>query len=177
MKDRRPPLRARRLAALIGLATALVIPTSPALALSPAYVMSGFEIYAGVYEGVFVGTATGNRREVATWKADILHTPLSEGSPNSVITGGYAKVITSDLTVLRGDFAPGGTVVLQNRVEPCGNETFRVEGTLVDVTRDDDPSAVGTATFAGTLTHHRRNFFGYCVSYAATFKGEMGLTF
>ena len=62
-----------------------------------------------------------------------------------------------------------------NRGTNCTNQTFAVNGILGSV----GPwySGHGTGTFTTTLTHYRTSILGSCVTYGASVKGTLSLTF
>jgi hypothetical protein len=157
----------------LALAVALVVPgIALAATVSSSYSIVGAEYYATRIEGRFAGTASGSTGDVATWEATVKHTPLTD---KAHITGGTARLATSRLVVIRGEFS-GGSVKLVHRAPGCGNETHAVTGTLKNVTRSDS-NATGTGLFSATLTHYRTWLFGRCQTYSATVQGTIGLSF
>jgi hypothetical protein len=167
--------RSRLLLALIplALAAAVALPgTVLAATVSDTYTIRGAEYYATSTQGRFAGTASGNTGDSATWQATVNHTPLTD---TAEITGGTARLATSRLVVVRGEFT-GGEVMLVSRQSGCGTETYSVNGDLENVTRSDS-SAVGTGEFTATLTHYRASLFGACRTYSATVRGTIELSF
>jgi hypothetical protein len=165
----------RRLAAPLILAIALAsLTTTTALAatVSSQYSVNGYEYYATSTQGRFAGTATGNTGDSATWRAVINHSPLTTAA---TITGGYADLATSRFVAIHGTFA-SGTVTLVSQEPGCGTQTYRVTGSLVNVTRSDRP-IVGTAGFQAVLIHYRTSVFGSCLVYSARVSGVIDIRF
>jgi hypothetical protein len=157
----------------LALVAALVAPaTASAATVSDTYTIRGAEYYATSTQGRFAGTASGNTGDSATWQATVNHTPLTD---TATITGGTARLVTSRLVVVRGQFSDG-SVSLVSREAGCGRETFAVDGTLVNVTRSDS-GAVGSGDFSATLTHYRATIFGQCRTFSATVRGTIDLSF
>jgi hypothetical protein len=138
--------------------------------------ISGYEYYFTSTDGRFAGHASGALP--GAWNADVRHTPLCLScTPTATITGGSFSVATTlhgTPTLVTGDFT-GGTVQLTNPGSNCTNQTFDVEGILGRV----GPwySGSGTGHFSAILTHFRHRVFGACVSYAASVRGTLSLTF
>ena len=165
--------RLRLVLAPIALAAAIAVPgTVLAATVSDTYTISGAEYYATSTQGRFGGTASGNTGDSATWQATVNHTALTD---TAKITGGTARLATSRLVVIRGEFT-GGDVRLVSRQSGCGTETYAVEGSLKHVTRSDS-NAVGSGKFTATLTHYRALLFGACRTYSATIQGTIALSF
>ncbi|MGZ5422762.1 MAG: hypothetical protein ACXWDF_11380 [Aeromicrobium sp.] len=171
------PFAHRRLVAFVLGATvvmAMALPVGARAAVSHSYAINGIEVWATVTVGTFVGTATGSRGDKATWQAAIEHTP--ETIPSGRITGGYARLLTSELTFINGRFTGGRLRLLDDGEGACGDLTHKVRGKLGGVTRSDS-SVVGTGLFVGRLVHYRVSVFGNCIPYAATASGTISLTF
>jgi hypothetical protein len=150
---------------------ALAMPSAAAAAsISKTYWITGAEYSATSTVGSFAGTATGSKGDLATWQAVVEHTQLTT---TATITGGYARLVTSNLVVIRGDFT-GGTVALVSEAPGCSTQQYAVSGVLENVTRSDS-GRVGTGTFQATLTHYRVSIFGTCITYSATVSGTIGL--
>ena len=165
--------RLRLAIAPLALAAAVALPaTVLAATVSDTYTIRGAEYYATSTQGRFAGTASGNTGDSATWQATVNHTPLTDTAD---ITGGTARLVTSRLVVVRGEFTDGD-VTLVSRAPGCGTETFAVNGSLDNVTRSDSNS-VGTGDFAATLTHYRAALFGTCRTISATVRGTIELSF
>jgi hypothetical protein len=165
--------RLRLVLAPIALAAAVAVPgTVLAATVSDTYTIRGAEYYATSTQGRFGGTASGNTGDSATWQATVNHTALTN---TAEITSGTARLVTSRLVIVRGEFA-GGDVTLVSRQTGCGTETFAVDGSLVNVTRSDS-SDVGTGEFTATLTHYRASIFGVCRTYSATVRGTIEVDF
>jgi len=157
------------LSAAIG-AAATLITAPPVLADPPPYYdrASGTETWATSTQGWFSGIATGDLP--GSWSADIVHDPLASCSSYCLaakITGGSFSLMTTlngDGTTVNGSFSDG-TVYQTSGFSGCGNQTFDVRGTLVNVGPD---GGGGTGTFWATLTHLRTQFFFGCLTYGAT---------
>jgi hypothetical protein len=157
----------------LALAAALALPASVlAATVSTTYTIQGAEYYATSTQGRFGGTASGNTGDTATWQATVDHTRLTD---RARITGGTARLATSRLVLISGEFS-GGKVKLLSRQDGCGIETFSVQGSLENVTRSDS-SAVGSGEFTATLTHYRTSVFGSCQTYSATVQGTIEVSF
>ena len=134
--------------------------------------ISGYEYYFTSTDGRFAGTASGALP--GSWNADVRHTPLCAScTPTATITGGSFS-LAATYTLVTGRFT-GGTVQITNPGANCTNQTFDVEGVLRDVGRWYGGS--GTGTFSAILTHYRHRLFGICVTYAASVRGAISLTF
>jgi hypothetical protein len=166
----------RRLSLFLGfaLAAALALPGGALAKVSGSYSVAGIEVWATVTVGTFVGTAVGSDGDLATWQASIAHTP--ETQPVGYITGGYARLITNDLTRVRGNFTSGSLRLVDDGPGDCGDLTHRVRARLTGVTRSDSPK-VGTGWFIGKLIHFRVSIFGRCIPYSATATGTISLSF
>jgi hypothetical protein len=152
----------------------LALPAAAAAAVSRWYDFSGVEIWATSTVGTFAGRAEGSRHDSATWVASIVHTVVTQ--PQGSITGGYADLVTSDLTHVHGDFIGGTLTLVSTGSGSCGNLTHDVDGMLDDVTRSDS-GRIGTGSFVGTLIHYRTWVFGSCVTYSASASGRITLHF
>jgi hypothetical protein len=155
---------------------AVVTPAASGLsatALRPPLVSSahGIEVRATHTQGTFTGLISGALS--GSWYAVVKHTPLR---PNARITGGTLTLNTTvngRSTTLRGHFARGA-VTNTNPGANCANQTFKVVGDLVSVAGPGTHK--GTGLFAVTLTHHRAQIFGSCVTYFATTSGKLTLS-
>jgi hypothetical protein len=163
----------RRLPFVFALAAVLFFSvTSSALAAQYNDTITGYEYYFTSTDGRFAGHASGSLP--GAWNADVRHTALCLScTPTATITGGSFSLAT-DYTLVTGDFT-GGTVQVINRGANCTNQTFDVEGILGHVGRWYSGS--GTGRFSAILTHYRHSVFGRCVSYAASVRGTLALTF
>jgi len=157
----------------VGLAVALLVAVSVAVALTPparsasrpqVTDVKGIEIVAHHTQGTFVGYGTGSLP--GEWTAVVDHTPLS---PNAKITGGTLRLVTTrgDATRTLGARFTGGSITNTNPGAGCTNQTFRVVGRLTPF------SGYRSGTFSVTLTHYRHTFLGSCVSYFATTVGTL----
>jgi hypothetical protein len=106
--------------------------------------------------GTFVGVGTGQLP--AAWRVQIAHDPLASG-PTVAITGGAFALVSRNGALLGGPVS-GGSVTVTDRGSRCRSQTYHVVASFPG------------GTFDGTLTHHRRSFFGRCVIYAATITGR-----
>ena len=163
-----------RLAVALAVATLFAAPaTASAATISGTYWIRGAEYYATATEGRFSGTASGSAGDWATWQATVYHTPITNDA--ATITGGTARLVTSNLVYLRGRF-DSGSLWLDHRDPGCGREYFGVRGKLRDVTRSDS-GAIGTGQFRATLIHYRTSILGRCITYSATVSGRIDLEF
>jgi hypothetical protein len=169
-------MRLRTITLLAVAALALAAPTA-ALA-TPTYsdTISGHEYYYTSTDGRFAGTASGALP--GGWNANVQHTKLCLScTPTATITGGSVSLATTlhgIPTLVTGKFT-GGTVQVINKGANCTNQTFAVHGILASA--GPSYSGHGTGTFTATLTHHRTRILGNCVTYGASVKGSLGLTF
>jgi hypothetical protein len=162
---------------LIGIAVlALVAPAGASAAQTYNDTISGHEYYFTSTDGKFAGTASGSLP--GDWNADVQHTKLCLScTPTATITGGTVSIATAlgDLpTLVTGNFT-GGTVQVMNKGADCTNQTFSVNGILGSV----GPwyRGHGSGTFTVTLTHYRTSILGSCVTYGASVRGAISLTF
>jgi len=160
---------------------ACIVPLAVAAATPTTYTdsISGTELPGATStQGSFAGTASGPLP--GAWTATIDHTVLS---PNAIISGGTFSLATAfngQLAQVTGDFANGGTVTLEWQAWGCGNQVYAVSDSLNDVAVRSLTRTVassGVDSFAATLTHYRTSIFGFCVTYAATVRGDVSLTF
>jgi hypothetical protein len=162
---------------LIGVAMlALAGPAGALAAQTYGDTISGHEYYYTSTDGKFAGTASGALP--GDWNADVQHTKLCLScTPTATITGGSFSVATTFGGIPRlvtGEFT-GGTVQVISKGANCTSQTFAVNGTLGSV----GPwySGHGSGTFLATLTHYRASILGSCVTYGASVKGSISLTF
>ena len=157
---------------------AIVAPAAAAASTAsarPSLVSSalGIEVHATGTQGTFSGLTSGALS--GGWYAVVEHTPLH---PNARITGGtftLATRVNGRSTTLKGRFARG-SVTNTNPGANCTNQTFKVVGNLVGVGGTGTGASSGTGLFAVTLTHHRAEILGSCVTYFATTKGTLTLS-
>src|SRR5512133_3595548 len=155
---------------------ALAAPASALAAQTYSDTISGHEYYYTSTDGKFAGTASGALP--GDWNANVQHTKLCLScTPTATVTGGNFSVATTlggIPTLVTGKFT-GGTVQVINRGANCTNQTFAVNGILGNV----GPwySGHGSGTFTATLTHYRTSILGSCVTYGASAKGIISLTF
>jgi hypothetical protein len=168
-----------RLRTITLIGVTIVTLASPAAALAAqtySDTISGHEYYYTSTDGRFAGTASGALP--GDWNADVQHTKLClTCTPTATITGGSFSVATTlggIPTLVTGKFT-GGTVQVINKGASCTNQTFAVDGILGSV----GPwySGHGSGTFTAILTHYRTSILGSCVTYGASVKGTISLTF
>ena len=163
---------------LIGVLAAVIVilgtPSTASAAVSSSYFFVGAQIWATHTVGTFAGNATGSRGDIAAWQAAIQHTVQT--IPDGDITGGYARLVTSDLTYVRGTFGGGKLWLIDDGPGSCGDLTHRVRGRLINVRRSDT-GAYGTGLLVGRLVHYRVSVFGNCIPYSATARGTIYLFF
>jgi hypothetical protein len=166
-----------RVIALIAFGTAaLAVPAGASAAQTYSDTISGQEYYYTSTDGKFAGSASGAL--AGDWNADVQHTKLCLSCTlTATITGGRFSLATSlggIPTLVTGEFT-GGTVQVISRGNNCTNQTFAVNGILGSV----GPwySGHGTGTFTTVLTHFRTSILGSCVTYGASVRGTLGLTF
>jgi hypothetical protein len=162
---------------LIGIAMlALAAPAGALAAQTYSDTISGHEYYYTSTDGKFAGTASGALP--GDWNADVQHTKLCLScTPTATITGGsfsLATTLAAIPTLVTGKFT-GGTVQVINSGANCTSQTFAVNGILGSV----GPwySGHGSGTFTTILTHYRTSILGSCVTYGASVKGSLSLSF
>lgn len=161
---------------LAGVVTGLALVVLPAAAVaapaSETFDIQGAEIAFTSTRGTFIGYGEGSANEGSAWKAVVDHTPLS--SQPVVITGGRFSMGTASLAP-SADFVvgafTGGTITEINPGIGCTKQTFRVSGTVGNVSTST--TSGGTGLFDVVLSHHRMSVFGRCVTYAATVSGSV----
>lgn len=166
-----------RTIALLGVALlALAAPTGALASQTYSDTISGHEYYYTSTDGRFAGTASGALP--GAWNTSVQHTKLCLScTPTATITGGSVSLATTlrDIpTLLTGTFT-GGTVHVINKGANCTNQTFAVHGILGSV--GPSYSGHGSGSFTATLTHYRTSILGSCVTYGASVKGGLTLTF
>jgi hypothetical protein len=166
-----------RMIALIGvLMLALAAPADALAGQTYSDTISGQEYYYTATDGRFAGAASGALP--GDWNADVQHTKLCLScTPTATITGGSFSLTTTLSgfpALVTGKFT-GGTVQVINRGANCTNQTFAVNGILGSV--GAWYSGHGSGVFATTLTHYRTSILGSCVTYGASVKGSLSLTF
>ena len=167
----------RRLTILLVAALAvLVTPATAAAAQTYSDTISGYEYAFTSTDGKFAGKASGMLP--GSWNADVHHTPLCLScTPTATITGGSFSLATTHNgfpALVSGAFV-GGKVRVTNVGSNCSNRTFAINGILDNVGWWS--SGGGSGTFIATLTHYRHSVFGSCVTYGASVKGKLSLTF
>jgi len=156
------------------IAAAAAVFAVPITALAAVYSdnVAGIEVYATSTEGVFSGTAGGPLPGL--WSASVLHTPLGGTPQQATIVGGVFGLGTG-LELVTGAFT-GGKVVQTGGLTGCTNQTYTVNGTLSNVGVYGQ-AHTGTGGFLAVLTHYRYSVFGACVTYGASIKGTVSLSF
>lgn len=138
--------------------------------------ISGLEYSATSTRGKFVGTADGELP--GGWNIDVRHTKLCVScSTTARITGGTFQLATKArqvLTLITGSFS-GGKVEVVRAGAHCTAQAFVVDGVLGNV--GPWHRGKGNGTFRATLTHFRRSVFGRCLTYAASVKGSLKLSY
>jgi len=164
-----PVSHVRRSLAALGLAAGLAVILAPVVAASTSvtYASAGAEYAATSTQGKFVGVAVATDDRGA-WLAVVDHTVLTGGT--ATITGGTFS-FDGRIRDVQGAFT-GGSLAQTDGFTGCVKETFSVTGSLALSVPNG-----GTGSFTGTLTHFRTMFLGKCITYAATVKGLIGLTF
>jgi hypothetical protein len=151
-------------------AAAVAAPTST------TFEVKGLEIAFTSTRATFVGYGSGNAAEGSAWEAVVDHSPLS--SQPTAITGGTFTMGTLSLApaadFVTGTFT-GGTITETSPGTGCTKQTFRVSGTLGDVSTST--TSGGTGRFEVVLRHHRASFLGRCVTFAATVSGSAGFAY
>jgi hypothetical protein len=166
-------IRKTLLSSVVVAAAAVLLSPISALAASYTDSVGGIEVFATSTTGVFTGTAGGALPGV--WSATVHHTPLGT---SAAITGGSFDVVSvfgGLPAVVAGSFN-GGSVAQTGGFSGCGNQTFDVNGSLVSVGVSGGPHT-GKGTFDAVLTHLRFSLFGKCITYGATIKGAVSLSF
>jgi hypothetical protein len=169
---------ARPLTMVVSLLAALVLgtPAAGSAAQSVSDTISGLEYFATSTHGKFLGTADGTLP--GGWNIDVRHTKLCVScSTTARITAGNFQLATKArqvLTLITGTFS-GGTVQVVRAGAHCTNQAFAVDGVLGSV--GPWHRGKGRGSFRATLTHYRRSVFGRCVTYAASVKGSLRLSY
>jgi hypothetical protein len=190
-------MKALKLAAtLLSTLMLAVIGATSAEAASHLTGVSGFEFYATSTEGRFAGTASGDLS--GAWSIVVKHSSLDPcyrlplGSTCASIEdpanpngpgGSFSLAETSPARQLvTGNFDnpaeavgdPPNAIAL-TRTGPCMDEAFSIVDSMNNVSAGSQHG--GTGRFSATLTHHRRSFWGRCITYAATVQGTVVLNF
>jgi hypothetical protein len=172
----RPSLGTITAAVVAGVALVVLPAAAVAAPASTTFQIRGAEIAFTSTRGTFVGYGSGNADEGSAWKAVVDHTPLS--SQPASITGGRFSMGTVSLApsadFVVGTFT-GGTITTINPGIGCTKQTFRVSGTVGNVSTST--TSGGTGLFDVVLTHHRMSVFGNCVTYAATVSGSASFAY
>lgn len=160
--------------ALLAATAVAALPLVAAASATYMDTVAGPEIFATSTQGKFVGQASGALP--GFWYANVVHTALSGGS--ATITGGtfsLATALSSQPAVVTGAFS-GGSVRQTGGFTGCANQTYAVSGNLIQV-GPAGGAHNSSGIFLATLTHYRTQFFGTCVTYAASVAGTVSLTF
>jgi len=136
----------------------------------------GYEYAASSSSGSFAGVASGALPGV--WDVRVHHVPLCLScTPTAKIDGGSVALktrIDGKPALIRGAFA-SGTVQVTNPGAGCTSQTFTVAGVLRSVGRSGHRT--GSGAFSATLTHHRLHVLGRCITYAASVRGTLSVSF
>jgi hypothetical protein len=157
-------------------------------------IVSGFEMYATSNEGRFSGTATGQGLQNGLWggwSIVVYHTSLGpcfakpvgepcanvyDGSFSLLETGPARELVTGQFDNVSQVAPPQkDEITLRNPGYNCTDQVFSITDGLRNVGTGSQHA--GKGSFAATLTHHQRNFFGRCITYAATVSGNVVLNF
>lgn len=171
----RGPRPLRRLLAAVGLALALsLLPTLALADTTLGYKVSGLQVGVapadGNFTSSFVGAASSTTHpgEFGLWHAAVLRTAFNDVGHADIVGGTFR--LKSNLRLVTGAFT-GGTVDRTFAAPGCGNEAFAVHGTMTAASGAE----VGAGTFDATLTHFRRFIFGQCRTLGASVVGVVGL--
>jgi hypothetical protein len=157
-------VRARRLVLTVPAAVAalLLLATPAAAAARATGTVRGVEYAATATEGRFGGLAQGGLS--GAWTAAVVHDPLRAGVAVPV-TGGTFTLYGH--RVVTGRFVRGTVAPLADP-PTCGNQRFRVSGTLA-------LDGGGSGTFQVVLTHLRAPLRSGCTTYGATVAGSLAV--
>lgn len=139
--------------------------------LSATYVVAGIETsFPTGNTSTFGGAAVGSSGDVGSWKASVVHVPLSGcpfGSSSSCAITGGTFALSTNRGQLAGTFVSPSFVTPISQQSGCGKQVYGVTGTLA--------TAMGPGSFTATLTHYRTFVFGHCIPYFATITGSLHL--
>lgn len=174
------------------LASTLVLAVSGATsaeATDHTTLVSGFEMYATSTQGDFAGSASGQGTNglSGVWSIVVYHTLLDadrcgdQPYPCAQITGGSFTLAVSSPAAefVTGTFAyqpphtPG--IVQVGPHSSCGTQLFHITDSLRSVGAGSQHA--GTGSFDAYLWHYRTWILGRCVTYSATVKGTVVLSF
>jgi hypothetical protein len=154
----------------------LLLPVAAAAARRYSDRVEGYEYFATSTDGRFVGIARGALP--GGWNVEVKHTALCIScSKTAAITGGRFELATTRSGVPKltiGTFS-GGTVEVTSTGAHCTNQAFVVKGILSRVGRVR--RGQGRGAFDATLMHYRRSVLGRCVTFAASVKGTLTVSF
>ena len=176
-------------ATLLSTLVLAAVGTTSATATEHTTLVSGFEMYATSTQGNFAGTASPGATNglSGAWSIVVYHTLLGADRcgdppyPCAQVTGGsFTLAVTSPTAELvTGNFdyqAPHTPGIVQSPpYTSCGTQLFHITDTLNSVGTGSQHS--GTGNFDAYLWHYRTWIFGRCVTYAATVKGTVLLSF
>ena len=179
-----------KLVATVGSTLALLVAvasSAEAAGVEHQTIVNGFEFQATSTKGSFSGTASGVGQNGlwGAWSIVVNHTALLTDSCGDVscaqVTGGSFSLVTSpSIGVVSGSFdyqprhVPG--ILMVDGGSNCRTQLLHITDALHSVGAGGGPHT-GTGTFDAYLWHHRRWFFGQCVTYSATVQGKVKLVF
>jgi hypothetical protein len=146
---------------LTALAAVLVLAPAASAATAATAEIRGLEYAATATEGRFGGAANG--AVTGAWLATVVHDPLRKGKAVPITGGSFTlhrqgRDVSG--TFVRGTVAPLGTP------STCGNERFKVAGTLA-------LRGGGNGSFTVVLTHLRAQTDSGCRTYGAVVVGSL----
>jgi hypothetical protein len=184
-------MKVLKLAAALGSTLALAVAgATSAEATDHHTIVNGIEFQASSTQGSFSGTATGTGTNPlwGAWSIVVNHTTLLTdrcGDPAiscAHVTGGsFTLGVTSpSVQAISGTFDPQKQgfpgIVMVDGGSNCRTQLLHITDSLSRVGAAGGPHT-GTGTFDAYLWHHRHWFFGQCVTYSATVKGNVRLDF
>jgi hypothetical protein len=151
-------------------------------------IVNGFEFHATSTQGSFSGAASGTGQNGlwGAWSIVVDHTSLLTdrcGHPPvscAQVTGGsFTLAVTSPVEVVSGSFTYQGHgvpgIVMADGGWNCTTQLLHITDRLNSVGTGSQHT--GWGTFDAYLWHYRHWFFGQCVTYSATVKGNVTLVF
>jgi hypothetical protein len=182
-------MKVLKLAAALGSTLALAVAGAASVeATEHQTIVNGFEFHATSTQGSFSGTASGvgDHGLWGAWAIVVNHTTLLTDRCGDVscahVTGGsFTLAVTSpSVQAISGSFNPQSWgypgIVMVDGGANCTTQRLHIKDDLNSVGAAGGPHA-GTGTFDADLWHHRHWFFGQCVTYSATVKGNVKLIF
>jgi hypothetical protein len=162
----------------VALAALVATPGASARPASTSFAIVGYEYAFTQTVGSFAGTGHGNAGDSAAWNARVVHDPL--GSTPTYVNGGSFAIATrgsnGHVDYASGTFVyHGGMITVIDPGAGCTNQTFRVTGTLQNVSTRTTTG--GSGQFVATLTHFRTSLLGQCLIYAARVTGTVSFSY